>query len=427
MNTKNDLPRFNVQVGSGSGCLFQPTDNSYAYVLTAAHVIKGKRKIKITQQLVDSTGKVSETKIEVIGTPFIHDNPKKDAAIIKIKPIENIQNLIRVENCLTENESFYLCGFPSTRIAKGFKFRSNELEFMNKVDDGYCEAKLFENSRKDEIDGQSGGGIIGVSKNCFLLAGIQSQMSADDDKEAMSRIDIMPLSFFDEIVEQNNNELSQLFPPYIVAFDKLLKDIFLLHQMVIKKAMIRADLENIAEAICKNFFPDKILKEYAQKLLVEGTSSALVTHKQLWICFLELLCISQLHHSGTLSFEDLAELHKKRKLFFIDTDDWTSKLEQIYRTDLSDVEKGGYVVIGASNDTQPTRLELTDHAVIPSIADIPRTEMNISNTVVDVFSDLKIVHIFKFQSHIINNHALFSTMNASNSINILQHATKGII
>jgi len=53
--------------------------------------------------------------------------------------------------------------------------------------------------------------------------------------------------------------------------------------------------------------------------------------------------------------------------------------------------------------------------------------MNISNTIVDPFNDLSIIHIYKFQKHVIDNYRAFSKITSANSKITLQNATKGII
>lgn len=62
-----------------------------------------------------------------------------------------------------------------------------------------------------------------------------------------------------------------------------------------------------------------------------------------------------------------------------------------------------------------------------NICRIPSKEMNISNTIVDPFNDLSIIHIYKFQKHVIDNYRAFSKITSANSKITLQNATKGII
>ena len=64
---------------------------------------------------------------------------------------------------------------------------------------------------------------------------------------------------------------------------------------------------------------------FGEQFLIHGTEKSIIYHKQLWLSFLEILSINQLHNLNKITLVDLKELHKKRKLFIVDTDKWTKK------------------------------------------------------------------------------------------------------
>jgi len=422
------LPKFTVKVERGSGCLFQPINDEYTYVLTAKHVILGNNQPLIVRQTLDENDNLINETFNIIGIPFIHTDENKDAAIVKIQKVEGLEPLLR-DDLSTENRNgYFLCGHPNSRIDNAYSLRENKLEIQNKKPYGYFEAELNRVANRTEIVGQSGGGIIKIEDSCFLLAGIQKQMSAPDG-EQLGRIDFMPISFFDEIIEENENELSKLFPPYIGSFDRLLNDIFPLTGIQVvdqKKSLIQNELKLIAKGLCEDFTPQKLIDIYKDSLLVSGTDKGIINHKALWISFLELLSINQLHNEQKITLEELKHIHKSKKLYFTDSKEWISKLEDIYRSDLSEVEKGGLIVIGSTIDTKPTTIEL-DKGFIGNICTVPNKEMNISNTVTDPFNDLTIVHIFKFQKYVIDNYRKFSAITAANSLQKIKDVTKGVI
>lgn len=429
MAKRDLLPKFIVKVEGGSGCLFQPLNDDYSYVLTAKHVISGNNEPLIVRQTLGENDNLLNETLQIIGIPFRHTDENKDAAIIKIQKIEGIELLLRDELSSEYRNGYYLCGHPNSRVNNGYSFRDNKLEIQNKKQHGYFEAELSRVANRTEIVGQSGGGIIKVEESCFLLAGIQKQMSASDGIEQLGRIDFMPLSFFDEIIEENENELSKLFPPYIGSFERLLNEIFPLVGIQIaaqKKSLIQNELKIIAKSLCDDFTPQKLIEIYKDSLLVLGTDKGVINHRELWISFLELLSINQLHHEYKITLEELKHIHKSKKLYFTDSKEWISKLEDIYRSDLSEVEKGGLIVIGSTIDTKPTTIEL-DKGFIGDICTVPNKEMNISNTVTDPFNDLTIVHIFKFQKRVIDNYREFSAITAANSLQKIKNVTKGII
>jgi len=90
------------------------------------------------------------------------------------------------------------------------------------------------------------------------------------------------------------------------------------------------------------------------------------------------------------------------------------------------LKKGGVVVVGSTIDKKPTTVEL-DKGYIGDICTVPSNEMNISNTVSNPFNDLTIVHIFKFQKHVIDNYREFTSITATNSLQKIKDVTKGVI
>lgn len=377
------LPRFTVKVEGGSGCLFQPIDDGYSYVLTAKHVISGNNQPTITRQTLDDNGSLVNETLVIIGTPFLHQDINKDAAIIKVAKTEGIDSLLRDDLTSENKDGYYLCGHPNSRIGNAYSWRENKVTIENKKEFGYREAELSRVATHSEIVGQSGGGIIKIEPSCFLLAGIQKKMAVPDAQETLGRIEFMPLSFFDEIITENQAELSALFPPYIGSFDRLINDIFPLPNLIVKKNLIQNELKRIAGELCLDFSPKTILELFGQQFLIYGTEKAIINHRQLWLSFLEILSINQLHSASKLTLADLHELHKKRKLFIVDTDKWTKKIEDIYKTNLSDIEKGGSIVICATNETEPSKTEIsTDELIILDIS-TPFEKDNISSTVRD--------------------------------------------
>lgn len=423
------LSKYAVKVEGGSGCLFQPIDDGYSYVLTAKHVIGNKNSPSIIRQVINENGTLANESIEIIGTPFLHSDENKDAAIIKVKKIEGIDSLLRNDLSSENRDEYYLCGHPSSRRNQNDSFRPDEITILQKKEGNYIEAKSKQPIVYDEVKGQSGGGILKAEETHSVISGIQSRMAAEDGKETLGRIVFMPLSFFDEIIEEHEYELSKLFPPYIGSFERLLNNIFPLVGIQVneqKKFLIQNELKVIAKSLCDDFTPQKLIDIYKDSLLVSGTDKGVINHKELWISFLELLSINQLHNEQKITLDELKRIHKSKKLYFTDSKEWISKLEDIYKSDLSEVEKGGFVVVGSTIDTKPTTVEL-DKGYVGDICTVPSKEMNISNTVTDPFNDLTIVHIFKFQKHVIDNYKAFTAITAANSLQTIKDATKGVI
>src|SRR5574343_271664 len=250
---KDELQFFTVRVGTGSGCLFQPLNEEYSYVLTAKHVIEGIENFEITRQYIQEDGTMIDEQFDILEGPYLHTDANKDAAIIKVEKVSNIDNLLRANLDPLEKENWYLCGHPDSRESNNFSYRKNKLTIENPID-LYIEGEIERNVNHSEIVGQSGGGIIKFENSCFLLAGIQKKMAVEDEDETLSRIHFAPLSFFDEIVEENKDNLTPLFPPYIGAFSFLLQEIFPFPNLLVKQELVRNTLVAISESVCGGTF-----------------------------------------------------------------------------------------------------------------------------------------------------------------------------
>ena len=426
---RDDLQFFTVKVAGGSGCLFQPLDSEYSYVLTAKHVIEGVENIEIVRQYIGNDGNKVDEILKILEIPYMHSNPNKDAAIIKVKKIDGIESLLRSDLNSSEGENWYLCGHPDSREDNGFSYRKNKLKIENPVE-LYIEGEIERNVNHAEIVGQSGGGIIKSESSCFLLAGIQKKMAVEDEKETLSRIHFAPLSFFDEIIKENEANLSPLFPPYFASLEIILEDIFPLSGLQLtsqKEALLKAQLKLVAKSLCTSFSAQIVLELYKNSMLANSLNESYITHRQLWIAFLELLSINQLHITDkTLTIDDLVEIRKKHNLVFLDCDDWVKKLDIIIKSDLTSLERGGAVIVSSTKDVKPNTVEL-DIDYINDICTVPTEEMSISSSVTNLAEDLKIIHIYKFQKHIIDNYKLFKNINQANVKETIINETRNII
>lgn len=211
MSILNRLPEFTVKISNGSGCLFQPKSSDYAYILTAKHVLESGKSLLIERHLLNSKQEIEVQTLEIIGDPYRHNDPNKDAAIIKVKPVHGLWDLIGIRDPFQLFNECYLVGYPDSREKIAASFRENKISKILRIKNyGYIEADLEKIASHSEVKGQSGGGIIGINNNKYFLIGIQKQMSADDEQESLGRIDFMPLSFYEEIINQFPCDLKEI-------------------------------------------------------------------------------------------------------------------------------------------------------------------------------------------------------------------------
>jgi len=143
----------------------------------------------------------------------------RDIAIIKIEKIPDLENIIRFDEIDGEKTGYVLAGYPETRRTANPNNRENWFRYdenvtiLNTIANQLREGVVPNNAVYDEIVGHSGGGILKISGDYILLAGIQNKM-VNAKNEQMGRIEFSPISLFDEIIAAHQQQLSSLHPPY---------------------------------------------------------------------------------------------------------------------------------------------------------------------------------------------------------------------
>jgi len=418
---------FTVKVEKGSGCLFQPYSKEYTYVLTAKHVIKDKENLVIILKTLDASNTLCNETLEVIGEPYLHPDDNIDAAIIKVVKVDGVRPLLRLDNFFKEPDDYYLCGYPDSRKDND-GYRQNKLSILNPKDLGYIEGEFDKPASHDEVVGQSGGGILKCLSGIYYISGIQKRMSALEKYELLGRIDFMPLSFFDEIIDLNPEVLNKLDPPYITSFSELIDKTYYLEDLSIRsKGIIKSELHGIASELCDEFSPEKVITLCEKPFLVKGELLDNVYSSKLWIGFLELLIANQIQSTVPLELADIKSINKKNRLFFGSVErKWTEIIDNLFLSDLSEIEKGGSIFVVTSTDNMPTLTELKP-MVIADISQVSPREMTINSTVLSPSEDIKIKHIYSLQKHIIDNGDSFVNANTTNVASVIKHGTKNII
>ncbi|PSW22762.1 hypothetical protein C9I94_18435 [Photobacterium swingsii] len=418
---------FTVLVQNGSGCLFQPYSEEYTYVLTAKHNFDDVTNIKITRQIFDENDVVQIETLTAIGEPFFHPNEDIDAAIIKVEKVECLLPLLRISDSCVNPTDYYLCGHPKSREGND-SFRKNKLTALTKKHLGYVEGEINKSVTHSEVVGQSGGGILKYINDSHFIAGIQKKMSAQDDDEILGRVDFMPLSFFDEIVDHFPGELEKIYPAYISSFFELIGDTYQLEDLAIStKELIKSELQGVASDLCQEFSPGKIIELYKNAYLIKNESYDSIYNTKLWVGFLELLVLNQIHANEQLKIIDLKEINKKNRLFFGTVEKkWAEVMKPLFLSDLSDVEKGGSIFVVTSVDDMPTKTQYSPSGV-ENIAQVSKRKMTINSTVTEPAEYLKIKHIYQLQQNIINNDDAFLQVTMSNISDVIKNETKNII
>ena len=117
-----------VLVNAGSGCIFQPEDATYAYVLSAKHNISNNDdKITDLVRFVLQNGSWQEIAVDVFpGEAYYFPHPEKDIAIIKIARVSGLDKIIRLDDLENDRTGFSLCGYPTARRKHPNPYRIDE-------------------------------------------------------------------------------------------------------------------------------------------------------------------------------------------------------------------------------------------------------------------------------------------------------------
>ncbi|MFM2599555.1 ABC-three component system protein [Vibrio fortis] len=420
-----------VEVNGGSGCLFQVNSSDYTYVLTAKHNIEDEDEDEVTitkfEMLEDGT--ITEKNIDVIGTPYFHKDDNKDAAIIKVGKQIDIPHLIKWNQSQPNNSDKYLCGYPGVRQGND-RFRMNSIQPLNLQEYGYVEGQLTPMVTQKEVSGQSGGGVLSFYNGAHFLLGIQKGMAADDEAESLSRVSYMPVKFFEEIVTEHSDELVELIPPFISNFSDLIDNVYNLNSFVVKKELVKNELQEVAKEISLGLTPKEIIKRFGGKMLVNGEPINSIYQKCIWIGMLELFTILKLQELSEtdITIDHIPEISKKSIIIYGSVENtWEELISSIYQSDLTDLNCDGNIFVVTSNDQNPVVTEL-EPEIIESIASVPPKRVKVNRASVrEPFKDIRLRHIYDIQKKLTDKRRFFIEANVNNIEDILKNETKDII
>lgn len=393
---------FCVKVSGGSGCLIQPATDEYSFVLTAAHVIENlaAEDIEVVRQTLGARGAVNNEMIEVIEV-FIHPDPERDAAILKVPYQNGVNNLFRLyeEEFAADRDGFWLIGHPAERSANNYSYRQNPISIINRSALDYWEGEVAGYAGFDDVVGQSGGAILKAAGDFYLLAGIQSRMSAPDDN-GTGRVDFMPVSFFDEIIAASGGRLTELYPIYLDSFEHLKTLVMKLVGGFPDLPFTRGYLQGLTRRVVERGLTPKAIKEaFRRRLLVFGQKESALNNRGLWTAWLELLII--LHVMQVLEAEgvELESLFNRTRLIFSETkEDWVDEISAIIRSDFNGLAEDGKIIVATNGAAAIPRIKSKN--LVSNIGKIQLEEFQIDRPEHPlVKSDL--VHLRAFQMCVI--------------------------
>lgn len=434
------IKEYIIIVNGGSGCIFQPMDNTYSYVLTAKHNIANADD-QITQFTRFKLNNNSWDKIEIPFEDLVENenyfpHPNRDIAIIKIEKIHDLDNIIRIDDFESERIGYLLVGYPEPRRNANPDIKANWYRCDENVTiqglraNQLIEGKVPGNAGYEEIVGHSGGGILKISGDYILLAGIQNKM-VDAENEQLGRIEFSPINLFDEIINAHQQQLSALCPPFYKSFAFLKEQIMKLEGCFQNIEYTKQFLRDITDEIAKNpLTPHIIKKRLRERLLVYGEKHSSYYNQGLWAAWLEFLIVLKIVGLNPNTEEELDNIFNRYRVIYSSSkEDWSKLMTDIIRSDYKGLKKGGCLIF--ANETEP-KISVLGKGIIPDVSkSIQKKQMNIDDGINHPFESFKHMHIYAFQQKCIvdkaEDYTQFNNINENELLQKLKQEYENII
>jgi hypothetical protein len=420
----DSIREYIVIVNGGSGCIFQPEDNAYSYVLTAKHNVTNNQIIDLTRFAFQNGTWTSMSVEKFDDTDCYFPHSEKDIAIIKISKIYGLDEILRLDNLENDRTGYSLCGYPETRRNSQNQYRIDENVTVQGTNNNQLrEGQIPNNPTIDEIRGHSGGAIVKIKDNHLLLAGIQNKM-VDATNEQLGRIEFTPLASFDEIVDQYPESLSPLSPPYCKSFEYLKEQIMKLDGCFQQENIefTRLCLRNITDEIIENpLIPNVIKNRLNKRMLIHNEEETSLFHKGLWIAWLEFLIVLKVTGENPKTEQELENIFNKYRIMYSSSkEDWGNLFkDRIAYSDYKGLKENACIIF--ANEARPQKT-IVKKGMISNIARfIPKKQMKIDDGINNPFESFTHIHIHAFQKDcIIDKEEEYSHFDNTNEEGLLQ-------
>lgn len=399
-----------VILDGGTGVLYQAASgDEFSYILTARHNFYDKTEKTIKDSIKIS---FSNSQTEIIEIPFKlgqnyfeHRNQNVDAAILKIEFRPGIYDIGIDFDCHAFEECI-LCGFPGNlRANKDDKYTTYTIS--RKIDttqNGYFRIQSdFGTLTYEDFLGFSGGGIFRSMETGINLIGIQSKSVTN---YANGQVDIIPISFYNEIAIENG--LPDLRPWYLKDFRFLKEKVF-----NISAGMDDEDIaytrhflkQKAAEVIASDITPSYIKDYFSLRLLVNDNDSSKLNDELIYITWLEFLTLVNIVKEKSCNVGDLENVFSYLRLLYKKTEaDWldTDFLKDCMVSNYDGLSEDGTVFIKTSKLPLKQKLEhyrLSKGSIIPRIDSLKRdfNNGNLNSDVVNITNALSGLKEFVFE------------------------------
>ncbi len=357
---ENDLKKYTVLLGSGSGILFQPVDSNLTYVLSAKHIFYDKSvddrgidkevlKNEICLSFSESQEDVTVLSIKRGENYFEHSEQFVDAAIFVLENISGYDQIFSEDENVNFS-NYNLTGYPESRRKGVDKYNKYKINDFISSADGNINLRLeISHLAHKDITGFSGGGIIKIINDNIVLAGIQSKTPEAD---CNGEIVVVPIVKFQEIVKEHG--LPELLPAYLVNFKFLQNKVFDISAGLDDEdiSYTRLFLKTKAfEVISSDITPQYIKDYFKDRLLVNDKDTSKLNDELIYVTWLEFLTLINIVKEKSCNTTDLQDIFSCLRLLYRKTEtDWleTDFLKDCLMSNYDGLEENGTVFIKTS-------------------------------------------------------------------------------
>jgi hypothetical protein len=428
----DSIREYIVIVNGGSGCIFQPEDDTYSYVLTAKHNITDNNNqiMDLTRFIYQNNAWIQES-ITIVGTNSYFLHPERDIAIIKIAKIDGLDKIIRLDDFENDRTGYSLCGYPENRRRESTSYRIIEnVAILGTNANQLREGEVPNNTGIEEIRGHSGGAIVKIKDKYLLLVGIQNKM-VDATNEQLGRIEFTPIASFDEIVNQYPESLSPLSPPYCKSFEYLKGQVMKLEGCFHNIEYTKQYLQGLTDEIIDNSLTPKVIKNRLKdRLLVHNENISSLHNKGLWAAWLEFLIVLKVIGLTPQTEQELDEIFNQYRIIYSSSkEDWSKLMINIVCSDYKGLKENACLIV--ANETEP-KVHVLGKGIIPDTSrGVSKKQFNIDEGINHPFESFKHVHIYAFQHDCIvsksNEYTNFDNTNEQELLQKLKYEYENII
>jgi len=403
----DQMKEHTVIVCDGSGVLIQPMSEDYSYILTAKHVLwecENEREHScIAKCICNKYLQPADIKVEKYSGESINIVDRivddvHDIAILKTDRVWD-STLVRSIDDIERNQTTYILGYPETRRDAVGESRIFEYEgTIGRVQDEIFSVNIVSKPGHDQVRGASGGGCYTCIDGDIFLCAIEIKMEGNVFQEFHGRVECVPLSVFDQLILRNTEFYTQILPPYLNCFSRIIRRAFQFQGLSIPESteFLKKLLHEFAEKNLSTLQkPLEVYEYYRNSLLIRNAPVDDVLHIKLWIAFLEFIIIcSIVDEEQTIDFSYVQKSSTKRKFLFSATkDNWFFLLNDIYTSNLRGLAKNGVIIVSTGkyegkHTPSPKALE----SVIANIGRFNHAHIQIDSPLKNPVRDFKLQH-----------------------------------